>query len=352
MKILEINTEKTWRGGERQTYFALKGFRSLGHEVHLLAREGYSLIGKARDDKFECFGVDSHLSIIPFLLIHGRKYDILHFQTSSLLTFGVLTKLFHQSLVVYTRRLDFIPKGQLTKWKYNKADLIVSISSPISKILSDFGVNHTELITECIEEKDLNKSRALKFIDDHGLQGKKIIGTTAAFVQHKDPQTLVKAINELSKLRDDFVILHFGEGVLKPEIEGMIQGFNLDKFYKLPGFLSNVEDFFGIFDVFVMSSEEEGLGSSVLDAFIYKVPVVSTNAGGLSEIVKDRGHLVDVKDYKALANKLNRALESKSYSAFYVDHAYAFAKQRLNIETIHKEYIETFERLKQKKEQG
>ncbi len=345
MKILEINTEKTWRGGERQTLFAIKGFRDLGHSVELLARDGYPLINKSDELGIKSFPVKSHLGVIPFLMLYGKNYDILHVQTASLLTFAVLTKLFHKSKVVYTRRLDFIPKGWLTRWKYNKADLIIAISTPIKTILESFGVKKAVLIPECIEAKPLNNNRALNYLKESGIIGKKIIGTTSALVQHKDPQTLVKAIKLLSEKRNDFVMVHFGDGHLRTEIEQLIHENDLSEIYRLAGFTIDVEDFFSVFDVFVMSSEEEGLGSSILDAFIYKVPVVSTNAGGLAEIVKGRGYLVNKKDSKALSNALDLTLNNRDILSEQVQKAFVFTNETLNIQEIHKKYINAFEPL-------
>ena len=60
-------------------------------------------------------------------------------------------------------------------------------------------------------------------------------------------------------------------------------------------------------DAFLITSETEGLGTSVIDAFVCKVPVVATNAGGIPELVKHKetGLLAEVKDAKTLADNIN-----------------------------------------------
>lgn len=347
LKILEVNTETTWRGGERQTLYALKGFRLLQQQVEVLLRNGFPLHEKSTQEGFVCHTVKSHWGVIPFFIKYGSQYDIIHVQTANLLTFAILTKPFHKSKVVYTRRLDFVPKGFLTRWKYQQAHLIVSISTPIKEILERFGVRNQVVVPECVEAKPMNIQRSSDFIQKHGWTGKRIIGTTAALVQHKDPQTLVKAIEYLVQLRQDFVLLHFGEGVLQQEVQQMIEQKNLQDYHHLVGFHTNVEDFFAIFDIFVMSSEEEGLGSSVLDAFIYKVPVVSTNAGGLKEIVQNRGIVVEKKDPRALANALHHVLARPDSVTTHVEEAYKFATEALTIEQIHKQYFRAFQTLLQ-----
>src|SRR6185369_88190 len=117
-----------------------------------------------------------------------------------------------------------------------------------------------------------------------------------------DPLTLLKGIQKLSQRRSDFNFLHFGAGELEEEVAQRIKELHLQHRYFLMGFAHKVEDFYSLFDVFVMTSKQEGLGSSVLDAFIRKVPVVSTNAGGLKDLLaNDRGIACEVGDSDGIA---------------------------------------------------
>ena len=111
------------------------------------------------------------------------------------------------------------------------------------------------------------------------------------------------------------------------------------------GHIDDVEDFFSIFDVFVMSSQEEGLGSSVLDAFLYKVPVVSTSAGGLKEVVEGNGLVCDVKDAKTLALSINELLNDADLRKDITAAAYENVISKYSLQTITKQYEEVFESL-------
>jgi glycosyltransferase involved in cell wall biosynthesis len=153
---------------------------------------------------------------------------------------------------------------------------------------------------------------------------------------------MVRFVHHLSKLRKDFVFLHFGDGPLRGEVESLIRELNIGSFYRLLGFVEEVEDFFSIFDVYVMSSSQEGLGSSVLDAFIYKVPVVSTDAGGLRETVGEWGFLCPVGDYRCLAEKANRVLSEEKTRREIVEHAYERAVTFHSLESVTERYIELF----------
>ncbi|HET6993296.1 MAG TPA: glycosyltransferase family 4 protein [Bacteroidia bacterium] len=345
MRILEINTEKTWRGGERQTWYNIKGFRDASQQVELLCLEGFPLQEKTKELSIPIHTISSKLKTFFFLAGKGSSYDIIHVQTANAQFHAWLSKPFHRRKIVYTRRVDFVPKGFFTKLKYRRTDKLIAISTPIRIILEKNGVKNIDLITEIVEAKTLNVERAKSFIAENGFAGKKILATTSAIVQHKDPLTMAEAIYELSKKRTDFVFLHFGDGILKPELETKIGELGIGQFYKLPGFIDKVEDFFSVFDVFVMSSEEEGLGSSVLDAFMYKVPVVSTNAGGLKEIIGEAGLVSEVKNAKALAENMNRILSDPELKKNLTAKAYEITFSRNSISKVTEEYLAVFRKM-------
>ncbi len=342
MRILEVNTEKTWRGGERQTWYNIKGFRDASHQVELLCLEGFPLEEKTKELSIPIHTIKSKLKTFLYLARNGSNFDIIHVQTANSQFHALLSQPFHGRPVVYTRRVDFVPKGFFTKLKYRRTDKLIAISTPVKTILEGIGVKNIDVITDIAESKKLNALRAHAFIIENGFSGKKIIATTSAMVQHKDPLTMAAAIHELSKKRNDFVFLHFGEGILKPELEAKISELGIGAFYKLMGFVDNVEDFFTIFDVFAMSSEEEGLGSSVLDAFIYKVPVVSTNAGGLKEIVGDVGLLSNIKDPKALAENMDRILSDDQLKETLTAKAFEITRDKNSISKVTEAYLHVF----------
>jgi glycosyltransferase involved in cell wall biosynthesis len=343
VKILQVNTEKTWRGGERQTLYNIQGFLQKGHEVELLCRKNFPLHQKAKDLGIPIHPVNNGLQAILYLLKHAVYFDIIHAQTSAGQMYGVISSFFHKTKVVYTRRVDFAPKGFFTKLKYKRTHKLVAISTAVKKILENFGLTNITVIPDIALAKKLNNDRAEKLIHFKGWHNKKIIASVSALVSHKDPITMVRAIYELSQMRDDFMFLHFGEGNLLHETEKEIAHLNISRRYHLMGHIDEVEDFFSIFDVFVMSSQEEGLGSSVLDAFLYNVPVVSTNAGGLKEVVEGNGLVCDVKDAKALALSINELLNDAGLRQDITDAAHENVISKYSLQTITSQYEEVFE---------
>lgn len=346
MNILEINTEKTWRGGERQTLYTAEGFANKGICVSLLCLQNSLLSAKAKQSRINLIEVTSQFAVFFYLLFKAKKYDVIHVQNSKALIWVVLSKWFHNTPVVYTRRVDFVPKGFLTLWKYKQLNKVVAISEAIRAILVKQGVQHVEVIPSMIKEQHLNNENAANTIQKLGWLNKKVIATTAAFVPHKDPHTMVGAISELKKTRNDFVFLHFGEGELMEEIKAEVQKQNLQQEYIFMGFRQDAEDFFSAMDVFVMSSQEEGLGSSVLDAFLYGVPVASTDAGGLKETVEGCGLVSPVKDFKSLAVNINHVLNDNRLKNSLIENAKQCVAEKYSVEKNIQNYLKLFSELK------
>lgn len=341
LRILELNFERSWRGGERQTLYNMTGFRDAGMRVELLCRKNCPMEVKAREKGFKVISFANVFGVLLFLLFKGRRYDILHAQTSHILTYCVLAKPFHRAKIVFTRRVDFVPRSRVTLLKYKLTDQVVAISTAIKKILENFGVTDVAHISSAIVNKPLNRERAEKMLTEQGIApGTRIIGTTAALVQHKDPLTMVEAIRELAAMHKNFVFLHFGKGELEEQVRQKIAEYGLEPVYKLMGFYENVEDVFSVLDVFTMSSEQEGLGSSVLDAFMYKVPVVSTDAGGLSDLLENgRGIMCAVKQPAMLAKGIYMLLEQSALRETTIKRAYEFARDKHSLQYITNEYL-------------
>ena len=348
MQLLEINTEKTWRGGEKQTLLTAQGLKAKGVHVAILCRKDHPLARKAKKNDITCHEITGQVHAIIFLALHGRSYDIIHVQTAKAQGFAVFTKPFHKKKIVYTRRVDFTPRGYPARFKFRFTDKVVAISHAIADILKTFGVRTDKVIPSAI---DLNASPSLcppkirESILKEKKSGKKIILTIAAQVPHKDPRTMLKAIQILHARHDNVIFLHCGSGELEREIREEVYQQNMQEYYKILGFVDNAESLLPLADVFVMSSQEEGLGSTVLEAFRYNIPVASTDAGGLKEIVPSNGLASPVHDAKALAQNIHTLLTDTQLREQLTKQAHAYVTRYHSRDTMVEHYIALFEQM-------
>lgn len=348
MRILQMNFERGWRGGERQTLLSMQQFRDAGHDVSLLARRGGDLAKKAVAGGFVVHEPANVLSLCGFLARHGRHYDILHAQTANMMTWLALLKPLLGRRVVFTRRTAFPVKRRerQTAWKWSKADVLVAISQAAAAEPRRLGLKAT-VIPSAIQAQPLNPEHINAFAQQHALVGKHVLATAAALTEEKDPCTLIRAVHRLHQQRSDFVFLHLGAGGgAEAQARELVHELGLENHYLFAGFQSGIDDLYRLMDVFVLSSRYEALGTSVLDAFLYSVPVVATNTGGLAEILADgRGITCDVGDHEALAAGINNVLNDRGLRASMVERARDYVLREHDVKVMARRYLDEYEHL-------
>ena len=123
-------------------------------------------------------------------------------------------------------------------------------------------------------------------------------------------------LDAFARLRQhtDARLLILGEGELRPALEAQVRALGLHDAVDLPGFAMDTAPFYAHADLFVLSSDYEGLPTVMIEALEQGVPVVSTDCpSGPSEILQDGkyGTLVPVGDAQGLADAMVAALQSQ-----------------------------------------
>jgi glycosyltransferase involved in cell wall biosynthesis len=122
-----------------------------------------------------------------------------------------------------------------------------------------------------------------------------LIGGVGRLTQAKGFDTLIEAF-KLASLRDTKLVI-LGEGRERAQLEKL-----LAPGISLPGFRSNIKDYFQAFDAFVCPSRSEPFGYVLLEALDAGVPVIASKAHGPVELLEDYpGELFPIDDVAALA---------------------------------------------------
>jgi glycosyltransferase involved in cell wall biosynthesis len=321
-------------------------FREAGHHVELLARAGEPLAQRAAEQGFVVHALRHVAAEIKFLACRGGRYDILHAQTANTLTWAVLTKSLHRRPVVFSRRTSFVVKrgsAWKTAFKWRRVDRFIAISHYAALEPQRFKI-HPIIIPSAVLMAPVDAHNLAQFCAEFKPAGKKIIATSAALIADKDPLTMIRAVAELYKCRRDFVFIHFGAGGdSEAQARALVVALGLEAVYQFAGFRQGIEDFYPAMDVFAMSSREEALGSSVFDAFLHRVPVASTDAGGLKESLADgRGLLAAVEDAKVLARNMARLLNEPELRQQVTQRAYDYVRAEHDVQKMGNRYLAQF----------
>jgi glycosyltransferase involved in cell wall biosynthesis len=174
-----------------------------------------------------------------------------------------------------------------------------------------------------------------------------LVGNVAALVPHKGQRHLIEAAIPVMKQVPDARFIIAGEGELRPALERQIKEHHLEKHVLLAGFRPDVLSLHKAFDIFVMSSVTEGLGTSLLDAMLCSKPVVATAVGGIPEVVVDgeTGFLVPPRDHEAMARAIVRLLEDEGLRKKMGDAGRARACERFSAERMVRDTLRVYQRV-------
>jgi len=345
MRILQINTEKSWRGGERQTLLTMQALREKGHQVDLLCARGGELAARAKAAGFKVLEAGSGVSFGFRLLLVARSYDVAHAQTAKAVTWAALVRLAVSTPLVFTKRTSFVLKRGhwKTRLKWQQVDRVVAISEAAASGPRALGIE-TRVISSAVPAIEPSPGRVKAFLDTRNLQGRRLVGTASALSFEKDPLTLIEAAATVCKTLDDVTFVHWGADEQAAQVaRERIAQLGLQTRYLLVGFEDSVEQLYPVLSVFVMASRFEALGSSVLDAMQQKIPVVSTDAGGLKEtLANGRGLLVAVGDAQAMASQILMVLGRPTLVAPMVQQAFEDVQKHYSVNAMAESYLEVY----------
>jgi glycosyltransferase involved in cell wall biosynthesis len=132
------------------------------------------------------------------------------------------------------------------------------------------------------------------------------VGTVAALVGHKDYPNLLQAAEIVIRENPEITFMAVGDGKDENLILALAKKLELGERFIFAGYQKNVGEFLKSFDIFVLASHMEGLGTSILDAQALGLPVVACRCGGIPEAVYDKinGRLVAPKNSEELASAI------------------------------------------------
>lgn len=326
MRIIHLNTERTWRGGEQQMCYLAAGLQRRGHACIVACRPGSPCMEKARalGLPVEPLAMHPDTGILAGYrlarLAERVGAEILHAHTARTHLAAVWGKRFARRplRVVVHRRVDFsihkLP-FRLSGLKYRRGvDCYVAITEAVRRIMIGDGIPAGKIR---VIHSSTDLSRFEGVVRRPGLraelgvpEGAPLIGALGALVGHKAHRDLLDAVATLRAEFPDLYLLIVGEGVLRGALEAQARALGIADRVRLPGFRPDVPQCLAELEVFVMSSREEGQGGSALEAMAMRRPVVATAAGGLVEVVRDgeNGLLVPPATPSALAGAIARLL--------------------------------------------
>ena len=220
--------------------------------------------------------------------------------------------------LVASRRIEFrIAHNSFSRWKYSQVDCFLAISHAVRDRLVADGIpsRKVEIVHEGV---DVERAAAVPSGNVHAAlflpTRAPVVGNVGALVAQKNQHMLIDAAALVVRDVPDARFVILGEGELRSTLEDQIRQKHLERHVFLAGFRADVLELMKDFDVFALSSMQEGMCTSLVDAMAAAKPTVATSVGGVPEVVADgeTGFLVAAKDHHALADRIVRLLKDEA----------------------------------------
>ncbi len=329
LRVLHATGEKNWRGGEIQILLLIKYCQAIdpGIEHVLCCRPGSAVDLRAREQQIPVAnlafsnGIDVMSAWGLQRLCQREKIDIIHCHSPNAHGIAILSEtLGNRARIIATKRTVFPVKSNwLSKQKYRKTDLVIGISPEAEASVQDSVHTMTEVIPSIYDPQEYRPVNFSEVLAD--IPQSHVIGYVAAISHEKDPQTFIDVAQVLSERRPDAAFVWIGDGPLREELTTTIAKRGLENHVFLAGHQDNVLDWISALDIFFFPSKSEGLGSSVLQAFHCRVPVVTSDAGGLKSLITHgvNGLQAPIGDTTTFVEHLKNLLDNSAYSEWLTE---------------------------------
>ena len=272
-----------------------------------------------------------------------------------LLTYGiyipVVTTLHGTDITLVGRDRTFKP---VVTFSINKSDGVTAVSQNLRDNTYEFFEieNDIRVIPNFIDLNRFSLKPKDHFKKAIAPAGEKIVVHTSNFRKVKRTDDVIKIFASLVK-KIPSKLLMVGDGVERSYCEQLCRDLDVCDDVRFLGKQDAIEEILSVSDLFLLPSQSESFGLAALEAMACKVPVISSNAGGLPELNVDgvTGFLKDIGDVQGMAEKSIYILEDEGRLQQFKDNALARAKE-FDLAKILPEYenyyIEVIEKVREK----
>lgn len=266
--------------------------------------------------------LSSVLSLGVFLLLHTRRYDVLHVHqygawaavavaAGKLLRRPVVLKITNTGDRGIDAELPHSLLGRASRALHRHVDACVTTSERARDEAAAFGIPSARIhrIPNPLPTDHFAPPAAevrTRLRAEVGCEGCFVALSVSRLRHEKNHRMLIEAWTALAKGRDDVRLVILGEGEMRESIEAQVAASPAASTIRLLGEVVDPLPWYQRADVFVLASNHEGLSNSLMEAMSCGLPVVSTRVSGSEDVFAEAkvGQLVEVGDGAAFTRAL------------------------------------------------
>ena len=331
INILELESSLGFGGQEHRTQRVINGLDKSKFKVFYALNHGSKSFEKPIDCEFVEFNLKRVYNIFEIFkickFVKKNKIDIVATHSGKDGNIGAIVGKITGAKVVRTRHLQ-TPIS--SPFSYNLSDRIVCVSNAVKSGLIERGVkpNLTQVIYTGVDTQKFTPNFSKSIKDELGLaQDCVVVGIVAVLRGAKNHEILIEAFSELNLKNTALVIV--GDGPQETKLRQLIAD---KKGIFMLGNRLDVSEFMASFDIFVLPSKMEALGTAILEAQSCGVPCIGSKVGGIVEAIEHErsGFLFSDKD--ELKTALKRLIEDKNLRQSFGKNARKIVQEKFSIE--------------------
>jgi len=257
-------------------------------------------------------------------IIRKEKIDIIQTHDSQTRRIGAiaakLTHVVHVSSVHGWIQNTLKEKlaSKLDAFIIKRSDYVIVMSNIMKSQMEKIGADKTRieiiynsiLLNDYIVENNTEEIRKKYNLDKE----KVVIATIGRLSPEKGQEVFIEVAKRLLQTVRNVKFLIIGNGALENLIHTKIKEAALEEKILCMGYVADLRELYQVIDILIISSYTEGMPNVLLEAFAYKKPVVSSNVGGVSEILAhaENGYLVKVGDIASFEKCIKNLIENES----------------------------------------
>lgn len=302
------------------------------------------------------------ISCAVLLIVNRKKFDVVHFHGSSLPLFAniFLLKIMGKKVIAKVAAAGvgteagslkgrYFGMGNLIIKELRMVDAFVATTSEIKNgLLRDgFLEERIHQITNFIDLSIFSPATTgekRKLRTHLGLGNYPTVLFSGRFIWRKGVDFLLEAWRDVARLFPEARLLFLGDGPLLYEMRKKALLFEIGQTIQFQGHVNEIADFLQSSDIFVLSSLQEGMPNSLLEAMACGLPPVATRIGGVVDIIRDgdNGVLVEAGNSKALAEGIEKLLMDRRLANNIAGNAYRTIRDTYSLGYIVPRYIELY----------
>ena len=258
-----------------------------------------------------------------FIILKRRQIDLVHFNNGIYYPGIIAARLGRVPFICHLRSLpvDYVTQDKrltrLNRFFGSLSNSVIAISENVKLSFLKLGLKTKRIIVinDGLDIVDIKNKAVEQCADEITIKSNEelIIGTLGRLSWEKGIVTFIESAPLILSEEKNVKFFIVGDGPLMNELKNKSLSMGLTERIIFTGWLSNPFNILSKFDVFVLSSFNEGLSASVMQAMAFGLAVVATNVGGVGELINDGqdGILVEPGNPKAIANAVLTLLKDK-----------------------------------------